>query len=54
MYHLKKMVRIKVIAGTRLYMATAYVADVKAMLSIYKFCASVPLHYVITRFTSYS
>lgn len=35
-------------------MATAYVADVKAMLSIYKFCASVPLQYVITRFTSYS
>lgn len=37
------MARIKVMAGTRLYMATAYVADVKAMLSIYKFWDSEPL-----------
>jgi hypothetical protein len=36
-WYLNKIARMKVMAGMRLAMAEVNVADVKAMLSIYKF-----------------
>ena len=44
--YLKETAKVNVIAGTRLLIAEANVADVNFKLSIYRFCTSDPLHAV--------